>query len=66
MFQILTICMAIISELPILKDVGSSMTSGHQCIRHYLPVVIDNLKADILNKIDTHSLYGFVFYIKRM
>ena len=47
----------------ILKDVGSNMTSGHKCIRHYLPVVINNLKADILNKIDTHSLNGFVFYI---
>ena len=31
-----------------------------------IPVVINNLKADILNKIDTHSLYGFVFYIKRI
>ena len=50
----------------ILKDVGSNMTSGDKCIRHHLPVVINNLKADILNKVDTHSLYGFVFYIKRI
>ena len=50
----------------ILKDVGSNMTSGDKCIRHHLPVVINNLKADILSKIDTHSLYGFVFYIKRI
>ena len=47
-----------------LKDVGSNMTSGDKCIRHHLPVAISNLKADILNKVDTHSLYDFVFYIK--
>ena len=50
----------------ILKDVGSNMTNGDKCIRHYLPVVINNLKADISNKIDKHYLYGFVFYIKRI
>ena len=50
----------------ILKDVGSNMSSGNKCIRHYLPVVINDLKDDILNKIETHSLYGFVFYIKRI
>ena len=50
----------------ILKDVGSNMSSGSRCIRHYLPVVINDLKNDILNKIETHSLYGFVFYIKRI
>ena len=48
----------------ILKDVGSNMSSGNKCIRHYLPVVINYLKSDILNKIETLSLYGFVFYIK--
>ena len=50
----------------ILKYVGSNMPSGDKCIRHHLPVLINYLKADILNKIDTHSLYGFVFYIKRI
>ena len=50
----------------ILKDVGSNMTSGDKYIRHHLPVVINNLKSDILNKVDTHSLDGFVFYIKRI
>ena len=48
----------------ILKDVVSNMSSGNKCIRHYLPVVINDLKNDILNKIETHFLYGFVFYIK--
>ena len=50
----------------ILKDVGSNMSSGNKCIRHNLPVVINDLKDDILNKIETHSLYGFVFYVKRI
>ena len=48
----------------ILKDVGSNMSSENNCIPHYLPVVINDLKNDILNKIETHSPYGFVFYIK--
>ena len=48
----------------ILKDVGSNMSSGNNCIRHYLPT--NDLKNDILNKIETHSLYDFVFYIKRI
>ena len=42
------------------------MTSGDKYIRHYLPVVMNNLKAGILNKIDTHALYDFAFYIKRI
>ena len=36
-----------------------------KCIRYYLPVAIDT-KNDILNKIETHSLYGFAFYRKRL
>ena len=43
----------------------SNMSSRDKCIRYYLPVVIDNSKNDILNKIETHSLYGFAFYRKR-
>ena len=50
----------------ILIYVGSNMSSGNKCIRHYLPVVINNSKNDILDKIEKHSLYGFVFYIKRI
>ena len=50
----------------IVKYVGSNMSSGNKCIRHYLSVVSNDLKNDILNKIETHSLYGFVFYIKRI
>ena len=35
----------------ILKDVGSNMSSGGECIRHYLPVVINNSKNDIWTKL---------------
>ena len=55
-----------LSTTYILKDVGSNIFSGNKCIRQYLPVVINDLKNDILNKIETHSLDGFVFYIKRI
>ena len=46
----------------ILKDVGSNMTSGDKCIRHHLPVVINNLKADILNEVDTFFLWFCILY----
>ena len=49
----------------ILNESGSNTPSGDKCIRHYLPTVINNLEPDILNKISTHSLQGFAFYIKR-
>ena len=42
------------------------MSNGNKCIRHYLPYVINNSRMDILNEIETHSPYGFVFFIKRM
>ena len=50
----------------ILKDVGSDMSYGDECIRHYLPGVINNSKNDILNQFESHSLYGFAFYVNRI
>ena len=49
----------------ILNESGSNTPSGDKCTRHYLPTVINKLEPDISNKISTHSLQGFAFYIKR-
>ena len=45
---------------------GSNTPSGEKCIRHYLPSVVNKLKPDILDKVSTHSLQGYAFYIKRI
>ena len=50
----------------ILDNEGSNKPSGDKCIRHHLPVVINNAKPDILDKISTHTIQGFAFYIKRI
>ena len=50
----------------VLNAPGSNTPSGEKCIRHYLPSVVDKLKPDILDKVSTHSLQGYAFYIKRI
>ena len=35
------------------------------CVRHHLVTVLNNTPKCIIDKIDTHSLHGFSFYIKR-
>ena len=49
----------------ILEDHGSIRPSGDNCIRHYLPSAINKSKPDTLEKISTHIIQGFAFYIKR-
>ena len=36
-----------------------------KCIRSYLPVILNDTPAMIINKINTHSIQGFSFFIKR-
>ena len=50
----------------ILKEHGSNRPSGDKCIRHYLLSVMNKSKPDILDKISTHIIQGFAFYIKRI
>ena len=38
---------------------------GENCIRCYLPRLVNNTNQDILKKTSTHSYQGFAFYIKR-
>ena len=49
----------------ILNEHGSNKPNGDKCIRHYLPSVINKSKPDILDKISTHTIQWFAFYIKR-
>ena len=37
---------------------------ARKCIRYSLPILIDNTSQDILDKVGTHSIDGFSFYVK--
>ena len=49
----------------VLAAPGSNTPSGEKCIRHYL-LSVNELKPDILDKVSTHSLEGYAFYIKKI
>ena len=36
-----------------------------KCIRSHIPVLLNDTPAIIINKIDTHSIQGFSFFVKR-
>ena len=38
---------------------------AENCIRHHLTINLNNTPGCILDKINTHSLQGFSFFIKR-
>ena len=44
---------------------GTRTVIAGNCIRHHLVTVVNNTPKCIIDKIDTHSLHGFSFYIKR-
>ena len=49
-----------------LIDIESTRTvMAEKCIRIHLGKVINETPNVIMEKINTHSIYGFVFYIKR-
>ncbi len=35
-----------------------------RCIRYDIPITINNFAREVLDKIDTHGLQGFVIYVK--
>ena len=49
----------------ILDTQYSNTPSRDKCIRFYLPKIINKTDTNILEKMSTHSYYGFVFHIKR-
>ena len=44
---------------------GTRTVIAGNCIRHHLVTVLNNTPKCIIDKIDTLSLHGFYFYIKR-
>ena len=49
----------------LIDAVGTRTVIAGNCIRHHLVTVLNNTPKCIIDKIDTHSLHGFSFYIKR-
>ena len=50
------------------EQVDTIYTRTHmaaKCIRSHLPVILNDTPAIIINKINTHSIQGFSFFIKR-
>ena len=50
----------------ILENATTKTSSGENCIRFQLPVVINNTNRNVLDKVSTHSYEGFAFYVKRI
>ena len=50
----------------ILENATTKTSSGENCIRFHLPVVINNTDRNVLDKVSTHSYEGFAFYVKRI
>ena len=50
----------------VLKHVTTTTSSGENCIRFHLPVLINSTESSVLDKISTHSYGGFAFYVKRI
>ena len=44
---------------------GTRTKMAENCIRHHLTIILNNTPGCILDKINTHSLQGFSFFIKR-
>ena len=44
---------------------GTRTKMAENCIRHHLTIILNNTPGCILDKINTHSLQGFCFFIKR-
>ena len=54
------------TRYPDLIDIESTRTvMAEKCIRIHLGKIINETPNVIMEKINTHSIYGFVFYIKR-
>ena len=50
----------------ILRNVTMTTSSGENCNRFHLPVLINNTESSVLDKISTHSYEGFDFFVKRI
>ena len=44
---------------------GTRTKKAENCVRHHLTIILNNTPSCILDKINTHSLEGFSFFVKR-
>ena len=49
----------------VLNNVFSSSRYGENCIRFYLPLLVNNSSQCVLEKVMTHCYQGFISYIKK-
>ena len=47
------------------SELGTRTVIGQNCMRHHLVIVLNCTPSCILDKVDTHSRQGFIFYVKR-
>ena len=50
----------------IFENATTKTSSGENCIRFHLPVIMNNTDRNVLDKVSTHSYEGFAFYVKRV
>ena len=50
----------------ILENATTKTSSGENCIRFHLPVIINNTDINVLDKVSTHSYDGLAFYVKKI
>ena len=49
----------------VLNNMFSSSRYGENCIRFYLPLLVNNSSQCVLEKVTTHRYQGFMLYIKK-
>ena len=48
----------------IMENTNTKTSSGENCIRFHLPVIINNTDRNVVDKVSTHPYEGFAFYVK--
>ena len=49
-----------------LRTIRTRTVFARNCLRHFLPDLINNLPINIIEKVNTHSFTGFSFYVKNV
>ena len=52
--------------ISILENITTKASSGENCIRFHLPVIVNNTEESVLDKISTHSYEVFAFLWKKL
>ena len=51
---------------PVLATPCSNLYGTEKCVRYHLPTLINDTDRNIIEKVDTHSYYGFGAYVKKI